>query len=87
MSNNHIKMDPINDKYGLKIGFWDVNSLPEENSKEDFFLKQIQFFDIILLSEAWHREDSADKMLHLDTIMKIYTEKIKNGKEERLGVF
>ena len=51
MSNNHIKMDPINDKYGLKIGFWDVNSLPEENSKEDFFLKQIQLFDIILLSE------------------------------------
>ena len=80
-------MDPINDKYGLKFDFWDVNSLPEENSKEDFFLKQIQLFDIILLSEAWHREDSADKMLHLDTIMKINTEKIKNGKEERLGVF
>ena len=87
MLSNHIKMDPLNDKYGLKIGFWDVNRLPEEKSKEDFFLKQIQLFDIIFLSEAWHREDSADKMLHLDTIMKMYTEKIKNGKEERLGVF
>ena len=64
MSNNQIKMDPLNEKSGLKVGFWNVNGLPEEKSKEDFFLKQIQLFDIIFLSETWHREDSADKMLH-----------------------
>ena len=64
MSNNPIKMDPLNDKYGLKVGFWNVNGLPKEKPKEVFFLKQIQLFDIILLSETWHREDSADKMLH-----------------------
>ena len=33
-------MDPLNDKSGLKIGFWNVNGLPKETSKEDFFLKQ-----------------------------------------------
>ena len=31
---------------------------------EDFFLKQIQLFDIILLSETCRMEDSADKMFH-----------------------
>ena len=47
MSNNHAKMDPLNDKSGLKVGFWNVNGLSEEKSKEDFFLKQIQLFDHI----------------------------------------
>ena len=49
MSNNQIKMDPLNGNSGLKVGFWNVNWLPEEKSKEDFFLKQIQLFDIIFL--------------------------------------
>ena len=57
-------MDPLNDKSGLKVAFWNVNGLPEEKFKEDFFLKQIQLLDIIFLPETWHREDSADKMLH-----------------------
>ena len=48
----------------MKVGFWNVYGLPEEKLKEDFFLKQIQLFGIIFLSETWHREDSADKMLH-----------------------
>ena len=61
MLNSHIKMDPLNDKYRLINGFWKVNELPEEKSKEDFFLK---LFYVIFLSETWHREDSADKMLH-----------------------
>ena len=64
MSNNQIKMDALNDNSGLKVGFWNVNWLPEEKSKEDFFLKLIQLFDIIFLSITWHREDSADKMLY-----------------------
>ena len=34
-------MDPLNDKSGLKVGFWNINRLPEEKSEEDFFLKQI----------------------------------------------
>ena len=33
-------MDPLNDRSGLKNGFWNVNGLPEEKCKEDFFLKQ-----------------------------------------------
>ena len=56
-------MDPLNDKSGLKVGFWNVNGLSGEKSTEDFYLKQI-LFDIIFLSETWYREDSADKMLH-----------------------
>ena len=36
----------------LKVGFWNVNGLPEEKSKEDFFWKQIQLFEIIFLSET-----------------------------------
>ena len=40
MSNDHIKIDPSNDISGLKDGFWNVNGLPEEKSKEDFLLKQ-----------------------------------------------
>ena len=32
-------MNPRNDKSGLKVGLWNVNVLPEEKSKEDFFLK------------------------------------------------
>ena len=64
MQNNQIEMDPLNNKCGLKVDFWHVNRLPEEKFKEDF-LKQIQLFDIIFLSEMWHREDSAYKMLHL----------------------
>ena len=39
MPNNHIKMDPLNDKSGLKVGFCNVNRVPEENSTENFFLK------------------------------------------------
>ena len=54
-------MDPLNDKSGLKVGFWNVNRRPEEKSKEEFFLKQIQLFDIIFLTKTWHREDSAKK--------------------------
>ena len=88
MPNNHIKMDPLNVKFGLKVGFWNVNGLPEEKSKEEFFLKQVQLFDIIFLSETWNREDSADKILHPHGyLMKTYTEKIKNGKEEHLWGF
>ena len=44
-------MDPLNDKYRLINGFWKVNELPEEKSKEDFFLK---LFYVIFLSETWH---------------------------------
>ena len=40
MSNEHSKMDLLNGKSGLKIRFWNVNGVHEENSKEDFFLKQ-----------------------------------------------
>ena len=36
-------MDPLNDKSGLEIGFWNVNGLPKEMSKEDFFLKQFSW--------------------------------------------
>ena len=57
-------MDPLNDNSGLKLGVWNVNRLFEEKSKGYFFLKQIQLFDIILLSETWYMKDSADKMLH-----------------------
>ena len=32
-------MDPLNDKSGLKVGFWNVNRRTEEKSKEEFFLK------------------------------------------------
>ena len=46
----------------MKVGFWNVNGLPEENFKEDFFLKQFQLFAIIFLSETWHWENSANKM-------------------------
>ena len=56
-------MDPLNDKSGLKVGFWNVNRRPEEKSKQEFFLKQIQLFDIIFLTETWHREDSAKKKM------------------------
>ena len=52
MPNNHIKKDPLNHKSGLKVGFWKINELPEEKSKEDFFLKQNQLFDIMFLSET-----------------------------------
>ena len=34
-------MNPLNDKSGLKVGFWNVNRRPEEKSKQEFFLKQI----------------------------------------------
>ena len=34
-------MDPLNDESGLKVGFWNINGLPEEKSEEDFFLKQL----------------------------------------------
>ena len=40
MPNDHIKVDPLNDRSGLKDGFWNVNGLPEEKCKEEFFLKQ-----------------------------------------------
>ena len=40
MSNDHIKVNPLNDRSGLKDGFWNVNGLPEEKYKEEFFLKQ-----------------------------------------------
>ena len=43
MSNDHIKMDPLNDRSGFKVGFWNVNGLPEEKSKEYFFLKQFTY--------------------------------------------
>ena len=33
------QMNPLNDKSGLKVGLWNVNRLPEEKSKGDFFLK------------------------------------------------
>ena len=39
MSNNLINMDLLNDKSGLKVGFWNVNGLHEEKPKEVFFLK------------------------------------------------
>ena len=34
MSNDHIKVDPLNDRSGLKDGFRNVNVLPEEKYKE-----------------------------------------------------
>ena len=81
-------MDPLNEKSGLKVGFWNANGLPEEKSKEYFFLKQIQLFDIIFLLETWHREDSADKCYtRMDTFVKTYTAKKENGKDEHLGGF
>ena len=43
MSNDHIKMDPLNYRSGFKVGFWNVNGLPEEKSKEYFFLKQFTY--------------------------------------------
>ena len=86
MPNNQIKIDPLNEKSGLKVGFWNVNGLPEEKSKEDFFLKQTQLFDIIFLSETWHRKQ-IKYSTHMGTFMKTYTEKIKKGKEEHLGGF
>ena len=41
MSNNLINMDLLNDKSGLKVGFWNFNGkwLHEEKPKEVFFLK------------------------------------------------
>ena len=36
-------MDPLNDRSGFKVRFWNVNGLPEEKSKEYFFLKQFIF--------------------------------------------
>ena len=81
-------MNPLNGNSGLKLGAWNFNRLFEETSKGNFFLKQIQLFDIILLSETWYMKDSADKMLtNMDTFMKTYTEKIKSGKKEHLGGF
>ena len=81
-------MDPLNDESGLKVGFWNINGLPEEKSEEDFFLKQLQLCDIIFLSETWHRENSADKMFgsHGCLYGNVYR-KIKNGKEENLEGF
>ena len=52
MQNNHIKKDPLNDKSELKVDFWKINELPEEKSREVFFLKQNQLFDIIFLLET-----------------------------------
>ena len=37
MSKNPIKVDPLNGKSGPKVGFWNVNRLPEEKSKEVSF--------------------------------------------------
>lgn len=64
MPSNHIKMDPSNSNSGLKVDLWNVNGLSEENSKEDFFVKQIHLFDIDFVPETWQREDCADKMIH-----------------------
>ena len=45
-------MDPSNSNSGLKVDLWNVNGLSEENSKEDFFVKQIHLFDIDFVPET-----------------------------------
>ena len=82
VSNNHIKVDPLNDNSGLIVGFWKVNRLSEGKSWVDFFLKQIQLFDIIFLSETWLRENPANKILHPhEYLYENVCIKNKNGKE------
>ena len=51
-----------------------------------FLPETIHLFEIIFLSETWHKGDSADKMwYYMDTFIKTYTEKIKKGKEGHPG--
>ena len=88
MSSNYSKMNPLNDNSRLKDSFWNVNGLSEKNSQEDFFLKQSQVFGIIFLSGTWHRKTQQIKCsTHMDTFIKTYPEKRRNGKEECLEGF
>ena len=36
-----LKMNYLNNDSGLKVGFYNINGLSEQNSREDFFLKPI----------------------------------------------
>ena len=57
-------MDFENKNLGLSIGFWNINGLLEEKSKNDIYQKYINKFDIIFLSETCKSETSINKLQH-----------------------
>ena len=57
-------MDFENKNLGLSIGFWNINGLSEEKSKNDIYQKYINKFDIIFLSETCKSETSINKLQH-----------------------
>ena len=80
-------MDFKSNNLGLSIGFWNVNGLSEEKSKNGIRQRYINKFDIIFLSETWKSETSINKLQHPVGYLHVSIwRKTKNKKGRESGV-
>ena len=62
---------------GLKIGFWNINVLSEENVTDEAFKRQIYKHDILLLYDTWLRKEIINNLSHPNGYLCRFVVKIK----------
>ena len=62
---------------GLKIGFWNINVLSEENVSDEAFKREIYKHDILLLYDTWLQKENINNLSHPNRYLCRFVVKIK----------
>ena len=66
---------------GLKIGFWNINSLSEEKISDKVFKGEINKYDILFLCETWLRRENINNLRHPNGYLRYFAFRNKRRKK------
>ena len=75
-------------QYSLKVGFWNVNGLSEEQASDDLLQNEIREYDILFLGETWQYKDKRDNLDHpLGYSVNLFTRRSLTKKGVHPGIY